>query len=307
MLYQICPHVVGIDKGANTISGPVFEALIIMIINGQTVSLRSKPACPVDLSKLAKLLGGGGHQRSGGFSLDVIFNKKEIVDRYVDVFDVMPENISSSVLVISINPSSSDLDNNQEPSPCYLHFIPDEIKALRTDLKPILNTWNGDKFGKKLCYPGYFRRIYKIFQNTDYYPLFVNKEYNDNWINALRNSTSYRHLLSEEDLIALRALENRCLTKSIIISDLIPLKETDSSKVNLIINDPEVRGLIIELLEKKIKFLKPDFALIIFKRLQKDLMGNIQSLFSEARFDDNKLEGRETYFDKTIKTHCKTD
>jgi len=227
--------------------------------------------------------------QKGIFSNSLSENEKE--DRYVDVFDMMPENISSSVLVISINPSSSDLDNNQEPSPCYLHFIPDEIKALRTDLKPILNTWNGDKFGKKLCYPGYFRRIYKIFQNTDYYPLFVNKEYNDNWIKALKkNSKSNNDLLSEEDLFALRALENRSLSKSIIISDLIPLKETKSFKVNLIMNDPEVRKLIIELLEKKIKFLKPDFALIIFKRLQKDLMPNIQSLFSEAGFDDNKLE-----------------
>ncbi|MBM3169235.1 MAG: hypothetical protein FJZ76_08160 [Bacteroidetes bacterium] len=227
--------------------------------------------------------------QKGIFSNSLSENEKE--DRYVDVFDMMPENISSSVLVISINPSSSDLDNNQEPSPCYLHFIPDEIKALRTDLKPILNTWNGDKFGKKLCYPGYFRRIYKIFQNTDYYPLFVNKEYNDNWIKELKkNSKSNNDLLSEEDLFALRALENRSLSKSIIISDLIPLKETKSFKVNLIMNDPEVRKLIIELLEKKIKFLKPDFALIIFKRLQKDLMPNIQSLFSEAGFDDNKLE-----------------
>lgn len=228
--------------------------------------------------------------QKGIFPNSLSENKKEIEDRYVDVFDMMPENISSSVLVISINPSSSDLDNNQEPSPCYLHFIPDEIKALRTDLKAILNTWNGDKLGKKLCYPGYFRRIYKIFQNTDYYPLFVNKEYNDNWIKALENTKSYSDLLSEEDLFALRALENRSLTKSIIISDLIPLKETDSSKVNLIMNDLGVRRLIIELLEKKIKFLKPDFALIIFKRLQKDLMVNIQSLFSEAGFDDNKLE-----------------
>ena len=228
--------------------------------------------------------------QKGIFPNSLSENKKEIEDRYVDVFDMMPENISSSVLVISINPSSSDLDNNQEPSPCYLHFIPDEIKALRTDLKPIFNTWNGDKLGKKLCYPGYFRRIYKIFQNTDYYPLFVNKEYNDNWIKALENSNSYSDLLSEEDLFALRALENSSLSKSIIISDLIPLKETKSSKVNLIMNDPEVRRLIIELLEKKIKFLKPDFVLIIFKRLQKDLMPNIQSLFSEAGFDDNKLE-----------------
>lgn len=225
--------------------------------------------------------------QKGIFPNSLSENEKEIEDRYVDVFDMMPENISSSVLVISINPSSSDLDNNQEPSPCYLHFIPDEIKALRTDLKPILNTWNGDKLGKKLCYPGYFRRIYKIFQNTDYYPLFVNKEYNDNWIKALENSKSYCDLLSEEDLFALRALENRSLTKSIIISDLIPLKETDSSKVNLIMSDPMVRHLTIELLEKKIEFLNPKFALILFKGVQKELMVNIQTLFSEVGFNDS--------------------
>jgi len=210
-------------------------------------------------------------------------SEKKIKDRYVDVFEVMPENISSSVLVISINPSSSDLDNNQEPSPCYLHYIPDEIKAHRIDLKPILNTWNGGKLGKNLCNPGYFGRIYKIFQNTDYYPLLVNKEFNDNWLNVFRDSD----LLSEEDLVALRSLENRNLTKSIIISDLIPLKETDSSKVNLIMSDPTVRHLTIELLEKKIEFLNPKFALILFKGVQKELMVNIQTLFSEVGFNDS--------------------
>ena len=65
---------------------------------------------------------------------------KEIDNRYVDTFDIIPENISSSALVISINPSSSDLDKNQDPSPCYLHFIPNEIKSLRKDLMPVLNS-----------------------------------------------------------------------------------------------------------------------------------------------------------------------
>lgn len=214
-------------------------------------------------------------------------SEKEIEDRYVDVFDIMPENISSSVLVISINPSSSDLDKNQEPSPCYLHCIPEEIKTHRIDLKPILNTWNGGKFGKKLCYPGYFSRIYKLFQNTDYYPLFVNKDYNDNWVDILRNSNTYNNLLSKEDLVALRTIENKNLTKNIIISDLIPLKETDSSKVLMIMSDPVVKDLTLELLKLKMQLLKPEFALILFKGIQKELMANIQSLFSDVGFDDS--------------------
>lgn len=214
-------------------------------------------------------------------------SEKEIEDRYVDVFDIMPENISSSVLVISINPSSSDLEKNQEPSPCYLHSIPEEIKTHRIDLKPILDTWNGGKFGKKLCYPGYFSRIYKLFQNTDYYPLFVNKDYNDNWVDILRNSNTYNNLLSKEDLVALRTIENKNLTKNIIISDLIPLKETDSSKVIMIMSDPVVKNLTLELLKLKMQLLKPEFALILFKGIQKELMANIQSLFSDVGFDDS--------------------
>ncbi len=225
--------------------------------------------------------------RMGVFPNSLSENKKEIEDRYVDVFDVLPENISSSVLVISINPSSSDLDKNKEPSPCYVHYIPEEIKDQRIDLKSSFNTWNGGKSGKKLCYPGYFSRIYKLFQNTDFYPLYVNKDFNDSWVNILRNSRTYSDLLSKEDLVALRALENNNLTKNIIISDLIPLKETDSSKVNLIMSDPIVRGLTLELLKKKMEFLNPEFALILFKGIQKELMVNIQSLFTDAGFDDS--------------------
>jgi hypothetical protein len=48
-----------------------------------------------------------------------------------------------------------------------------------------------------------------------------------------------------------------------------------------------VRGLTLELLKKKIEFLNPEFALILFKGIQKELMANIQSLFTDAGFDDS--------------------
>ena len=212
---------------------------------------------------------------------------KEIEDRYVDIFDIIPENITSSALVLSINPSSSDLDKNEEPSPCYLHYIPNEIKLVRNDFKSILNTWNGGKNGKKLCYPGYFNRIYKLFQNTDYYPLYVNKRFNDNWLKIIKNSKTYENLMTEEDLKVLKTIENNGLTKNIVISDLLPLKETDSSKVNVIMQEKEVRDLTLELLKLKLQLLNPSFVLILFKGIQKDLLNNIQSLFTEVGFNDS--------------------
>lgn len=212
---------------------------------------------------------------------------KEIENRYVDIFDIIPENISSSALVISINPSSSDLDKNQEPSPCYLHYIPNEIKSLRKDLKPILNSWNSGKYGKRLCYPGYFNRIYKLFQNTDFYPLYVDQEYNDSWIRTLRESNIYKNLITEEDQKVIRTLENKSLTKKIVITDLIPLKETDSTKVNMIMQDAEIMNLTLELLRLKMEFLKPEFSLILFKGIQKELMNNIEHLFNEVGFDNS--------------------
>jgi hypothetical protein len=212
---------------------------------------------------------------------------KEIDNRYVDTFDIIPENISSSALVISINPSSSDLDKNQDPSPCYLHFIPNEIKSLRKDLMPVLNSWNSGKNGKKLCYPGYFNRIYKLFQNTDFYPLYVDQEYNDNWINNLRESNNYKNLITEEDQVVIKTLENKSLTKKIVITDLIPLKETDSKKVKIIMEDAQIVNLTLELLRLKIKLLKPEFTLILFKGVQKELMNNINHLFNEVGFDDS--------------------
>jgi hypothetical protein len=215
--------------------------------------------------------------------------EKEIEDRYVDVFDIIPENISSSVLVISINPSSADLDSNQEPAPCHLHFIPEEIKAIRKDLKPILNSWNSGKNGKKLCYPGYFNRIYKLFQNTDFYPLFVDKQYNENWIKLLNDSDVYNTLITEEDQKAIKALENKDLSKKIVITDLIPLKETDSKKVNKIMEDAEVKCLTLELLSLKMELLNPQFSLILFKSIQKELMSNIDELFNKVDFDHSNL------------------
>lgn len=70
--------------------------------------------------------------KKGVFSAGI--SEKEIKNRYVDIFDVLPDNIASSILVLSINPSSSDIDKGETPSSCYLHYIPKEIKLLRPDL-----------------------------------------------------------------------------------------------------------------------------------------------------------------------------
>lgn len=224
--------------------------------------------------------------KKGVFSKNI--TEQEIQNRYVDIFDVLPDNIASSVLVLSINPSSSDIDKGETPSPCYLHYIPQEIKLLRPDLaKDAIEKWNGGKKGKRFCYPGYFGRIYKLFEETDYYPLYVSSQFNENWIKIVESQSFDTDLLTPKDKEALKVLENDTKKKYIIITDLIPVKETDSKNILKIIDDENIKKLIIELLKLKIQFLNPKYTLLLFKGVQKDLLSLIDELFESVGLNEN--------------------
>jgi uncharacterized protein len=55
----------------------------IAVLVGSSISLRASKACPVDLSVVAKLNGGGGHQAASGCSLDKMLGKS-LVEYVID-------------------------------------------------------------------------------------------------------------------------------------------------------------------------------------------------------------------------------
>jgi len=182
-------------------------------------------------------------------------------ERYLDHFDLVPTNISSSVLIMGINGSSTDVDTKKRNSdPCYVHFIPESLKTKSREIRLVTNNWGHGESMKKFCYPGYFGRIYNLFENTTYYPLYVSEDYNQRWM-PLVNS------VDKKDKFILSRIENPKIHDFIIIQDLIPFKETNSQIIISVLNRREdiVEGLNT-LLQMKIKFLKPRLTIIFLKK-----------------------------------------
>lgn len=50
-------------------SDPELKADVTVMVNSRSVSLRASADCPVDLSKVAKINGGGGHAKAAGVAL----------------------------------------------------------------------------------------------------------------------------------------------------------------------------------------------------------------------------------------------
>jgi oligoribonuclease NrnB/cAMP/cGMP phosphodiesterase (DHH superfamily) len=68
------------DLGNSIVADPKIDADIAVMI-GPAISLRSRQSCPIDLSVVAKSLGGGGHKNSGGCSLDALLElDKPLID-----------------------------------------------------------------------------------------------------------------------------------------------------------------------------------------------------------------------------------
>jgi len=68
---------------------PSMDVDVVILINGNNVSLRCKDSCVLDLSELAQRFGGGGHKKASSFSLGklFIFNKdflEIIVDNFIE-------------------------------------------------------------------------------------------------------------------------------------------------------------------------------------------------------------------------------
>lgn len=125
-----------------------------------------------------------------------------------------------------------------------------------------------------------------MFEETDYYPLYVSSQFNENWIKIVESQGFDTDLITPKDKEALKVLENDTKNKNIIITDLIPVKETDSKNVLKIIEDDNIKQLIIELLKLKIQFLNPTYTLLLFKGIQKDLLSLINELFESVGLNE---------------------
>lgn len=61
--------------GNSICSDPIHNVDIAVLIGGNSISLRASPTCPVDLSAVAKLNGGGGHMKAAGCSIDKLLGQ----------------------------------------------------------------------------------------------------------------------------------------------------------------------------------------------------------------------------------------
>lgn len=89
---------------------------------------------------------------------------------FLEHIDLFPnkDKISSSIILIGINPSSGYLDKGHNPSPCYLYHIPNEYtnQSEKEDVGTVKN-WGSGKNHKKLCYR-YFGHICPIFNEVPF-------------------------------------------------------------------------------------------------------------------------------------------
>lgn len=226
---------------------------------------------------------------------------------FLEHIDLFPneDKISSSIIVIGINPSSGDLDRGDNPSPCYLHHIPNELvnQLEKEDVRTFKN-WGSGKNHKKLCYPKYFGHIYPLFNETDYYPLFVSPDYNAKWLDE------YEKLkyppLGINDFQLIKKLERGSIDKFIIMQDLLPFKETKSGKIGDVFSVKEIQVLIIEVLELKFKIFKPELVIQHWAGINKELQLMLREISPENGFITTRFIPSRSKDSKFFKSELKS-
>ena len=194
-------------------------------------------------------------------------------DRYLDHFELIPDNIEHSAVIFSINPSSTDIDTlNRPPDPCFIHFVYDEIKNRSLKIRQVTNGWNHGRNMHRLCYPSYFRRIYELFDQTTFYPMYCSSYYNQSWLFNVDH-------LKDEDKETLKRIENNDIKNFFICLDLIPYKQTNSVKIfQALKSNPEILKKLNRLLLLKIMYLRPVYTLIFLKRAERDFEETIHKI-----------------------------
>ncbi len=193
-------------------------------------------------------------------------------DRYLDHFHLIPQTVDRSILILGINPSSADINKGNEPAPVFIHHIPQVVKNKSTEIMEVTSSWNHGREGKKFCYSTYFNRIYTLFENTLFYPMWTSREYNERWELLVDN-------LKTRDIAVLRKLENRNIKLFTIVSDLIPIKETDSAKLFAVLDaNPQIIQKLNTLFELKVRYLNPVLTVIFLQKADEYLAETLKKI-----------------------------
>lgn len=150
-----------------------------------------------------------------------------------------------SVLVLGLNPSSSDIDNHGVVNDCFIHYFPDYWGAKsKQDIIKI--------YAKKgYTYNKYFKKPYELFLPYGYKPIWTNKTY----LNIKKD------ILSKEEFELLNSISDS--EKYTIFSDLIFYKETTAKRIEKLINgNKELECKILDLFVLQIKFFNSKLVFI---------------------------------------------
>jgi hypothetical protein len=156
-------------------------------------------------------------------------------------------DFKENILVLGLNPSSTDTDKKGKQNDNFLHYVPD--KGLS---KPEMKALKG--FRKEgYVYTKYFKKPYELFWEYGYQPIWTNQSY--------RQSIFKNKNLNEDEIALISKFQDT--SKYTIFSDLVFYKETDSKKVASTIREKsDLCKLIFELFELQIEFFQPKLVLV---------------------------------------------
>lgn len=156
-------------------------------------------------------------------------------------------DFKDNILVLGLNPSSTDTDNKGKVNDNFLHYVPD--KGLSN---PERETLKGFK-EKGNVYTKYFKKPYELFWEHGYQPIWTNENYRKSIINQKK--------LAEDEVALLSKFKDT--SKYTIFSDLIFYKETDSKKVASTIRErSDLCKMIYELFELQLEFFRPKLVFV---------------------------------------------
>jgi len=154
-------------------------------------------------------------------------------------------DFKNSVLILGLNPSSSDIEKQGVANDCFIHYFPDYWTT--ADKK-----WIIKNFARKgYSYNNYFKKPYELFLPFNYLPIWTNKDY--------LNLKKYK--LTSEEYNLLNSIQDT--GKYCIFSDLLHYKETTAKNIEKIINaSDELENMILDLFALQIQFFKSNIVFI---------------------------------------------
>ncbi|HRW21382.1 MAG TPA: hypothetical protein P5509_05365 [Bacteroidales bacterium] len=154
-------------------------------------------------------------------------------------------DFKDSVLILGLNPSSSDIEKQGVANDCFIHYFPDYWTS--TDKK-----WIIKEFAQKgYSYNNYFKKPYELFLPFNYRPIWTNRNYLD----------LKKDKLTSEEYNLLNGIQDT--GKYCVFSDLLHYKETTAKNIEKIINkSTDLENKILDLFALQIKFFKSKIVFI---------------------------------------------